>query len=550
MKKILFFISLFLLTNAKPLDAQNPGSDLVNLDEFITNQMEQANKPGFAACIIKGNSVIWSGNYGYANLEDSIAVSDSTLFPVYCMGQPILAVCALQLWEDQLLEMDQNVNDILPFQVINPNNEPDSITARMLLTSTSSIADYQFYSYATIGDPTESLGFFLEQYLCPGGVYYSNNNFFISPPGTYYKKSVAGYALCGYLAETITGINFHELSTTNLFNPLGMHSSAWFLNDLNIDNLAIGYHFNEGIYQPYPHYGFAAYPGLTLRSTVSELANFVIMLMNNGVYNGNEILDSASVDSMLTVRPPAIYRGFGIGKSQIWNHHGTFQRTVWGQRGGGASGFAGAIHFCPDDMSGVIYLNNTSQYMINIEKRLFDYAAMFVIAEPAIGISQAGFTGTWQQAPDADFYFLDLSTDENFSTFLPGFENLDVGSDTSYQIIDLTANTDYYYRIRAVNEYDTGAYSNTVIVPLITNTNAHKTNDFNIWAANRNVYINLQHKNDNSCEVSLYSISGQLIGNYSIKDGINTIRLNIDHQLVIIKVTTDDISYFKKIMIW
>ena len=467
MKRIVFFISLFLLTNVKTLDAQNHGSDLANLDKFIINQMEQLNEPGFAACIIKGNSVIWSGNYGFANLEDSIAVSDSTLFTVYCVGQPILAACALQLWEDQLLEMDQNVNNILPFQVDNPHFEPDSITARMLLTSTSSISDYQFHTYATIGDPTESLGFFLEQYLCPSGIYYSNNNFFTSQPGTYYKKSVTGYALCGYLAETITGINFNELATTNLFNPLGMKSSARFLNELNIDNLAIGYLYNEGIYQPYPHYGFAAYPSLTLRSTVSELANFVIMLMNKDVFNGNEILDSATVDSMLTVQPPTVSRGFGIGKSQIWNHHGTFQRTVWGQRGGGASGYAGAIHFCPDDNTGVVYLSNTSQYNLAIEKKLFDYAAMFVIAEPALDITQTAFTGTWQQALDADFYFLDLSTDENFGTYLPGFENLDVGSDTSYQITYLIANTDYYYRIRAVNEYDTGAYSNPIMVHTI-----------------------------------------------------------------------------------
>jgi hypothetical protein len=60
--------------------------------------------------------------------------------------------------------------------------------------------------------------------------------------------------------------------------------------------------------------------------------------------------------------------------------------------------------------------------------------------------------------------------DENFNGFLFGYENLNVGNETNYTISGLNQNTDYYYRLRALNVHDTGAYSNTVHVQTLLGT--------------------------------------------------------------------------------
>ena len=450
--------------------SQNGGSQLANIGVFIENQMQLQNKPGLAALIIKGDSVVWSGNYGYANLATSLPVSDSTLFNAFSIGKSLTASCVLQLWEEGLLGLDQDINGFLPFQIDNPHVSNDSVTARMLMSHTSSIIDYNFNNHITIGDPTTSLGSFLANYLSPGGTYYNSGNFLAQPPGSVGVYSNFGSALNGYLVEPLTGQLFKDYARNNLLVPLEMYRSAWFLNELNINNLAIGYDYTGGNYQPNPHYGMAAYPGVSLRSNVFELANFLTMLMNGGSFKGVQLLNPATIDSMMTLQPYAGASGLGLNKYFTWNYYNTIQRITWGHNGGGEAGYAGHIRFCPADNTGVVILSNSSTYPLLTLRRLFDYAAMIVIADNACDTTDCSFMATWQEAPDATYYFLDLAFDESFSLFVPGFENFNVGNQLSYEITDLAENTDYYYRLRAVNVHDTGAYSNPVNVKTLLGT--------------------------------------------------------------------------------
>jgi phosphodiesterase/alkaline phosphatase D-like protein len=61
-------------------------------------------------------------------------------------------------------------------------------------------------------------------------------------------------------------------------------------------------------------------------------------------------------------------------------------------------------------------------------------------------------------------YRLDVATNSSFVNYVPGYQNLDVGNVTSRNVTGLTANTTYYYRLRAYNDNGTSPNSNVIKV--------------------------------------------------------------------------------------
>lgn len=360
------------------LNLKSQNSIFLNIDEFIQEQMQNNHVPGLSAAIIVGDSIVWYNSYGYLNLEDSIPVNDSTLFNVFSIGKSLTAACAMQIWDDGLLGLDENVNGFLPFKIDNPYIEPDSITARMLMCHTAAISDYGIEDLILPGDPTISLGYYLENYLSVGGEYYHSQNFYNSQPGLYFYYCTHGPALTGYLVEVLTGTNFHLYAKDYLLTPLEMSRSTWFLNELNIDNLAIGYKYQLGNYIARPHRGHPAYPGFFLRSNALELANYAIMLLNHGEFKGQTILSNSAVDSMTSIQVPYAH-GYGLG---LYTQECFGNRLVWGHNGGSIGGYAAQFYFCKEENSGVILTTNSEQYLDELVEYMFDYALTTNIKTP------------------------------------------------------------------------------------------------------------------------------------------------------------------------
>jgi phosphodiesterase/alkaline phosphatase D-like protein len=73
-------------------------------------------------------------------------------------------------------------------------------------------------------------------------------------------------------------------------------------------------------------------------------------------------------------------------------------------------------------------------------------------ANAASGITCNSFNANWTAYTGATTYYLDVSTAWDFSSFVTGYENLNVGLVTTYPVnTDLNLSTTYYYRIRAVS---------------------------------------------------------------------------------------------------
>ena len=84
------------------------------------------------------------------------------------------------------------------------------------------------------------------------------------------------------------------------------------------------------------------------------------------------------------------------------------------------------------------------------------------VAIAATALTVSSFSANWNSSAGATKYYLDVSTSNTFSSFVSGFNNLDVGNVTTYNVAGLSPSTTYHYRVRAYDANGTSGNSNTI----------------------------------------------------------------------------------------
>ena len=349
------FNKLKMITSSLPANI-----DENNLDSLISTAMETYHIPGLAALVIKNNSIVWSNNYGYANVSLNKPVEDSTLFMMASISKTITITALMQLWEDGLFDLEDNINDYLQpdFQIHHPNYPNDTITFKMLMTHTSSIDDnWNVLTPLTCCDDSPILlDYFLANYFTPGGNYYNSTNFLNSSPSdTVWEYTNVGSSILAFIVEKLSGVSFPQYCEDNIFTPLDMHLSSWFLEGMDTSHIATLYELIGNQYVANCHQGWPPYPAAYLKTNKIELEHFLSAYMNGGSYNGYTLLNSATIDTMLQVYKYADpYNSWGL----IWFRILLNDRYLWGHTGGWTYGTNTFMFFHPTEDWGFLMFMN------------------------------------------------------------------------------------------------------------------------------------------------------------------------------------------------
>ena len=369
----IFLVTFILLSFS--LWGQNPNPS-VPLDEYITGEMEAEHFPGVATVIVKNGEIVWLKCYGFADIENGITVTDSTQFLLASMSKLFTGTATMQLKEDGMLQLNNDINEYLPWPLNHPVQSTTPMTIQQLMTHTSSIKDNwsamsNYYGYP---DPTMSLEACMQDYFTVTGQNYNaNQNFLSANPGTVFNYSNMATALNGYITEIVSSMPFDDYCDEHIFEPLCMKKTAWHMADLDSNEVARPYSYSNGNFIANPHYGFADYPDGQLRSSITDLANYMITFLNGGSLGGTAILSPSSVNEMWTQQIPSIESKQGLNWYKELLYHSGGETLLWGHNGG-ELGVSTDMYVDPETNIGLCVLSNGGGTNLYICDELYDYA--------------------------------------------------------------------------------------------------------------------------------------------------------------------------------
>lgn len=208
----LIWLSVHTMLNVSDSNAQPVNGDSSNsiVDSAFVDI--RPGNPGAAVIVLRNNEVVYSAEYGIANLEYGIPLSDSSIFDIASISKQFCAMAALLLEADGRLDLDVDVRRYVP-------ELPDfghKITARHLVHHTSGIRDWPHVM--SLGGVQMSDVISFEQILRMLFMQESVN----FTPGGEYMYSNTGYNLLALVIERASGMSFREFTREKIFKPLGM----------------------------------------------------------------------------------------------------------------------------------------------------------------------------------------------------------------------------------------------------------------------------------------------------------------------------------------
>ena len=339
-----------------PMADTNEGDQLGS----IFNQYKTV---GASVAIIKEGQVAYHYEYGFADRENNIPVSQNTKFRVASVSKVFTAMLAMKEVDEGKLKLDDNLSDLFGFNVYNPSYPHTPVTMRMLLTHTAGMSSKEgLYNGAL-------------SYVAIRGSSY------MAKPGNKFIYSNLGMGIAGAAVEKACDMTISKYASESLLKPMGIDASfdAKYLSDTSLvaNCYTNGWlkRTNATLTRPLetektkPGEIFCNGQGNLLISAV-DLARVSTLLLNDGQYNGQQYLSQNAVKEMLTEHPIDTKGNFrqciGIRKSQnlvegrdIYYHNGN------------SYGIYALLAIDRSDRSGVIVITSGANYQRN-KNTVFD----------------------------------------------------------------------------------------------------------------------------------------------------------------------------------
>lgn len=280
------------------------------IDALLGGSVTEGAVPGVVAGVTSGEGTTYLGGFGERVLGRGDEMTPDTVGWIASMTKAITGTAAMQLVEQGRLDLDAPASEVVPHlgevgvlegfdedgtPRMRPPRRP--ITLRHLLTHTAGFA-YDIWN--------EPLVRYQEATGTPGII--SCENAALTTPLLFDPGERWDYGInvdwAGKMVETISGQRLGEYLREHVFAPLGMHDTAFRINDSMRARLAkIHQRGEDGSFEPQMELEIPQDPefemgGGGLYGTIGDYLCFIRMILNRGRVNDTQVLAPETVDMM------------------------------------------------------------------------------------------------------------------------------------------------------------------------------------------------------------------------------------------------------------
>ncbi|UCH95823.1 MAG: serine hydrolase [Candidatus Aminicenantes bacterium] len=357
-KPIAFFICFFIASLVL-LSAAQGEINLSELESYFEAARKEWKIPGMAVAIVKDGKVVLAKGYGIKEFSKKEKVDEKTLFAIASNTKAFTAATLAILKDEGKINWDDRVREYLPYFKLYDPYVTEEMTIRDLLCHRSGLktfsGDLLWYetSYSTVEVIKRA------RYLKPAFGFRSG-----------YGYSNIMFMAAGEIVPAVTGKPWKDFIKERIFKPLAMNTTNIGTTDLKKYNNVATPHYvyldGRTVTVPYTPSDSLGGAG-SINSNVIEMAQWVKMLLNNGVFDNQRILGEDSIWEMWSSHtvnrvtrsakelfPTTHFRSYGLGWG-LSDYHGY---KVIGH-GGGLDGMISRVALVPEIKLGLVILTNS-----------------------------------------------------------------------------------------------------------------------------------------------------------------------------------------------
>jgi CubicO group peptidase (beta-lactamase class C family) len=274
----------------------DPLKAMDGFDDYMVKVLKDWNGVGVGVAVVSGDKLVFAKGYGYRDYGKKLPFTPRTMVQIASNTKLFTAVSAGMLVEEGKLSWDAPVRDSVPSVKFYNDNLTSSVTLRDMLSHRTGITRHDSIWFQS--DFTRKQLYERLVYLEPQ-----------VPMRTLFLYNNLMYVATGYMIELQSGQKWEQFVRSRILEPLDMKSTAFTVDDLKKSaEPSVLYTEKRDSFELYniPHYEDqeAVGPAGAIVSNMEDMSHWLITLMNDGMYQGRQVLPKQTLKETLKAAIP------------------------------------------------------------------------------------------------------------------------------------------------------------------------------------------------------------------------------------------------------